>query len=51
VGGLIGVGHLAFSVLFVLNVMRFGVRRDKPTLMHEEPAPLVEEPELATATV
>jgi cytochrome c oxidase cbb3-type subunit 1 len=50
-GGLIGVGHLAFTVLFVLNVMRYGVRRDKPTLMHEEPAPKVEQPALATATV
>jgi len=50
-GGLIAVGHLAFTVLFVLNLMRRGTRRAGPTLFHEEPAPVASQPELAASSV
>jgi cytochrome c oxidase cbb3-type subunit 1 len=39
-GGLIAVGHLAFVVLFILNLVRYGSRRPGPTLLHEEPHPV-----------
>ena len=32
-GVVMGAGHVAFGVLFVLNVMRKGERRDGPTLL------------------
>jgi cytochrome c oxidase cbb3-type subunit I len=50
-GGLIAVGHVAFAILFVLNLMRYGSRRQGPTLMHEEPAPVEMQGALATSAV
>jgi cbb3-type cytochrome oxidase subunit 1 len=42
-GVLMGVGHAAFAILFVLNVMRRGERRQGPTMLdvykpRQEPA-------------
>jgi cytochrome c oxidase cbb3-type subunit 1 len=48
-GGLIAVGHVAFAVLFCLNLLHVGSRRPGPTLLHEMPVP-VEEPALLVAT-
>ncbi len=36
-GGLLAVGHVAFAVLFVCNLLRYGPRRQGPTLLREEP--------------
>jgi cytochrome c oxidase cbb3-type subunit 1 len=36
-GTLIAIGHVAFVILFVLNLLRYGKRRQGPTLLHEEP--------------
>jgi cytochrome c oxidase cbb3-type subunit 1 len=49
-GGLIAVGHLAFAALFILNLLRYGSRRQGPTLFHKEPAPVEKAPALAAAT-
>jgi cytochrome c oxidase cbb3-type subunit 1 len=50
-GGLIAVGHLAFTVLFVMNLMRYGTRREGPTLLHEAPASVQKQAVLATSAV
>jgi cytochrome c oxidase cbb3-type subunit 1 len=38
-GSLIAVGHVAFAVLFVMNVLRYGQRRRGATLFAERPEP------------
>ena len=50
-GGLIAVGHVAFAVLFVCNLLRHGARRQGPTLFHEEQAPVEKQGVLATSAV
>jgi len=50
-GGLIAVGHIAFAILFVLNLMRYGTRRQGPTLLHETSSPVEPEQALATTAV
>jgi len=49
-GGLIAVGHIAFTILFVLNLMRYGSRRQGPTLLHQERPHVEKQLVLAAAT-
>jgi cytochrome c oxidase cbb3-type subunit 1 len=42
-GSLMALGHIAFVVLFVCNLLRYGERRQGATLFHSEPPPVENE--------